>query len=128
MLRWLRLDLWVAMIEMVGALIIAGYCLAALVALARGRGPAAARLLIGQGALTGLGYTLAATLLKTLVLLSWQQIAMFAAIFALRTLLKRLFVWEQGRLGVRAGIPTGAAYSGGVRGATDGEGTQRDPR
>ncbi len=109
MLGWLHLDLWIAAIEAVGALIIAAYCGAAIVTRARGRGVMAARLLIGQGALTGLGYKLAATLLKTILLLSWQQIAMFAAIFALRTLLKRLFVWEQGRLGTRADEPLSPA-------------------
>jgi uncharacterized membrane protein len=97
-LRGLHLDLWVAAIEMIGALIIAGYCAAAVWALMRSRDIRAARLRIAQGAITGLSYKLAATLLKTILLLSWRQIAMFAAIFALRTLLKRLFLWEQQRL------------------------------
>ncbi len=94
----LHLTLWITGIQLVGALIVVAHCLAALFALVRHREQREARLLVAQGAITGLGYTLAATLLKTLVLLSWRQIAMFAAIFALRTLLKRLFVWEQQHL------------------------------
>lgn len=83
-----------------GALIIVAYCAAALLTLLRARtaGIVRARLLVAQGVLTGLGFKLAGTLLKTLLLVSWRQILVFAAIFALRTLLKRLFVWEQTRL------------------------------
>lgn len=58
----------------------------------------AARLLIAEGVLTALNFKVAATLLKTLELHTWPQIGMFAAIFALRTLLKRFFIWERDRL------------------------------
>ncbi len=83
-----------------GSVIIVAYCLAALLTLLRLRavGIVSARLLVAQGVLTGLSFELAGTLLKTLLLVSWRQILIFTAIFALRTLLKRLFVWEQTHL------------------------------
>jgi uncharacterized membrane protein len=101
-----RFDVWVVVIEMVGSLIIVGYCAAALATLirSRGRGICAARLLIADGVITGLGFKLAGTLLKTVLLVSWHQILMFAAILALRTVLKRLFAWEQQHL--KADDPT----------------------
>jgi uncharacterized membrane protein len=96
----LRFDIWVVVIEMVGSLIIAVYCAAALATLIRSRerGIRMARLLIADGAISGLGFKLAGTLLKTVLLVSWHQILMFTAIFALRTVLKRLFAWERQRL------------------------------
>jgi len=57
-----------------------------------------ARLQGATGAVTGLSFKLAGTLLKTIQLHTWQQIFMFIAIFTLRTLLKRVFIWEQERL------------------------------
>ncbi|MCA1669257.1 MAG: DUF1622 domain-containing protein [Thermomicrobia bacterium] len=98
LLHRLHVDVWIVAAEAVGSLIIVGYCVAAVLALLYRRGITAARLLVAEGAITGLGYKLAGTLLRTLLLLSWRQILMFAAILALRTLLKRFFVWEQGRL------------------------------
>ncbi|AWN23082.1 hypothetical protein DKM44_07445 [Deinococcus irradiatisoli] len=88
-------------IEAVGSLYILGYVLAGLAALLRG--PAAsrlirARLLVAEGVLAGLNFKVAASLLKTIQLESWQQIALFVATFALRTVLKRFFVWEQRQL------------------------------
>ncbi len=105
-LRLLRIDIWAGSIEMGGSLIIVAYVLAAVWTLLRSRttGITHARLLVAQGVLTGLSFKLAGTLLKTLLLVSWQQILVFAAIFALRTVLKRLFVWEQTHLQQRATI------------------------
>jgi uncharacterized membrane protein len=90
--------LWASIIEFIGALLIIGYILAALYALLRGRRIISAQQLVADGALAGLNFKLAGTLLKAIVVHSWQQILMFAAIFALRTILKRLFMWEKGRL------------------------------
>ncbi len=99
-LRLLHVDIWASLIEMGGSVVIVAYCLAALLTLLRSRavGIVSARLLIAQGVLTGLSFKLAGTLLKTLLLVSWRQILIFTAIFALRILLKRLFVWEQTHL------------------------------
>jgi hypothetical protein len=98
LLQNMHVEVWIVTAEAIGSLIIVRYCVAALLALIRRRGITAARLLVAEGAITGLGYKLAGTLLRTLLLLSWRQILMFAAIFVLRTILKRVFVWEQGRL------------------------------
>jgi uncharacterized membrane protein len=94
----LHVDVLIVAVEAVGSLIIVGYCAAAVLTLARRRGITVARLLVAEGAIAGLSFKLAGALLRTLLLLSWRQILMFAAILALRTVLKRFFVWEQGRL------------------------------
>lgn len=80
-----------ALIEFAGALIIAAYAIRAGYSLLRGASVDYARLIVADGALAGLNFKVAATLLKTLDLQSWQQISMFVAIFALRLILKRVF-------------------------------------
>lgn len=90
--------LWIALIEFAGALLIAGYCLAGLAELIRSRDVVSARLLVIQGSLWGLSLKTAATLLKTIEIHTWNQIAAFAAILALRTLVKRVMTWEETRL------------------------------
>lgn len=100
---FLRTDWWIAGIEFAGALVIAAYVIRALVALvlpcARSVEVriASARLLIADGVILGLSLKLAGTLLKTLALHSWERIAAFATILALRTILKRLFAHERTR-------------------------------
>ncbi len=84
----------IAPIEFAGALLIVGYCIAGLVELIRSRDLAATRLLVIQGSLWGLSLKTAASLLKTIELHNWEQIAAFAAIFALRTLVKQVMTWE----------------------------------
>ncbi|MFC4455781.1 DUF1622 domain-containing protein [Deinococcus sonorensis] len=89
------------LIEAVGSLYVVGYAVAALLTLLRGQAGTritAARLLVAEGALAGLNFKVAATLLRTIELHSWPEIGMFVAVFALRTLLKRVFSWEQRRL------------------------------
>ncbi len=99
----LPLDAGIAPIEFAGALLIVGHCIAGLVELARSRDLAAARLLVIQGSLWGLSLKTAASLLKTIEIHGWEQIAAFAAIFALRTLVKRVMVWEEAHLRGAAG-------------------------
>lgn len=94
----LNFSTWATLIEFVGALLIIAYIVAALVTLARTRDITYARLLVADGVITGLSFKLAGTLLKTIELRTWQQILMFVAIFALRTILKRFFTWERARL------------------------------
>ncbi len=89
---------WATIIEFVGALLIIGYIVAALYTLIRDKSITRARLIVADGVITGLSFKLAGTLLKTISLQSWQQILMFVAIFALRFILKRLFIWERERL------------------------------
>lgn len=86
------------LIEFTGALFIAGYAFAAMLVLATTRDVTRARLMVIEGVLLGLSIKLAATLLRTIELHTWDQILAFASILAMRTLLKRMFVWEQSRL------------------------------
>src|SRR3982751_671185 len=94
----MRLDLWAALIELAGSIIITGYAVAAVAALRHWKQRDClhrARLLLSDGVLLGLSLKVAATLLKTLMLRSWSQIGLFATILALRTILKWLFTWER---------------------------------
>ncbi len=90
------------MIEFGGSIVIAVACLQGLVVLITGLGSHLAivrgRLLVADGVVAALGYKTAATLLKTLELQSWASIGIFAAILTLRTVIKRVLVWEEGRL------------------------------
>ena len=99
------MDAGIALIEFAGALLIAGHCTAGLVELARSRDLAAARLLVIQGSLWGLSLKTAASLLKTIEIQSWEQIAAFTAILALRTLVKRAMTWEEAHLRDAAARP-----------------------
>ena len=87
-----------ALIEFAGALGIVGYCVAALAVLVRHWAITRARLLVIEGSLWGLGFKTAASLLKTTTVHDWNGIASFAAILALRTVLKWVFAWEASRL------------------------------
>jgi uncharacterized membrane protein len=98
LLDGLHIEIWVPSIEMIGAVIIVGYAVAAVLALLRGRGITESRLLVAQGSLMGLSFKLAATLLKTILIQTWGQILFFAAILAIRIVLKRIFTGEEARL------------------------------
>lgn len=95
-------QLAVALIEIAGALLIVGYCAAAAVQLLRTRTPDSARLLIIQGSLWGLSLKTAGSLLKTIELQTWAQIGAFAAILALRTVIKRVMTWDERRIEIAA--------------------------
>jgi uncharacterized membrane protein len=112
------LDVWIVgtalCIEMGGSLIVAFGCLRAVVALLSSSGATAgityARLVIADAVLWGLSFKVAATLLKTTELRSWEQIGAFAAVLALRTLLKHALDWERRQLSrppahITAGFP-----------------------
>ena len=86
-----------------GLVLIVGHCIAGAVELVRTRDPLRVRLLVIEGALWGLSLKTAASLLKTIELQSWDQIGAFAAIFALRTLVKRVMTWERRHL--HPGLP-----------------------
>jgi len=66
--------------------------------LSLGRGVLRARLLVAEGVVGGLGMMTAATLLRTIGLRTWHQIAVFTVVLSVRILLKKLFVWERQRL------------------------------
>ena len=98
------LALAIGLIEFGGALVIVAHALAALVLLALCRRTIEeARLILVEGALSGLGFKLSATLLKTIVLQTPRQIAAFAAVLALRTFIKVVLNRDRRRL--QAGGP-----------------------
>ncbi len=90
------------LIEFGGSVVIVAACLRGMAVIASGRGTHLAivrgRLVIADGVISALGYKTAATLLKTIELQTWTAIGMFASILTLRTLIKRVLVWEQARL------------------------------
>jgi len=57
-----------------------------------------AELLLAEGAVNTLSFKLAATLMKTIYIHTWRQMAILASIVTLRTLLKRIFSWRQAHL------------------------------
>jgi uncharacterized membrane protein len=87
---------------MAGTIIIAAGCLRGLASLVRGGATRSAlrgcRLLLADAVLAGLGFKVAATLLKTIELRRWDQIAAFAAVLALRSFLKLALDRERQRL------------------------------
>lgn len=97
----LTIALWA---EIAGSIALAGYLAAALLQVARRRNPyrvELARLTIADGVIFALSFKMAAALLKTVALQSWEQIGLFAATVALRTFLKRYFKWEETQLKAR---------------------------
>jgi hypothetical protein len=98
--------------DLAGSLLLVGYVAAALVGLARARGVAAARLAVADGVVLALSVKTAAALLKALELQSWNQIGLFATVLALRTLLKRVFAWEENRIRARGEPPRRAGPAG----------------
>ena len=87
-----------ALIEFGGALIVAVAVARTLILLGAGAGIDQARLALIAGSLGALDFKTAASLLKVLELATWHSVGAFAAILTLRTLIKRLFQWEQARL------------------------------
>lgn len=91
---------WVApVIDLGGSALIVAYALYAVLAIIRTRDIPHARLLVAEGALAGLSFKLAATLLNTILLHTWSQILVFAAIFGIRTIIKSVFAWEERHIG-----------------------------
>ena len=85
-------------IEAAGSLLLLIYVLVALTALLRQHGLDRSRILLADGAVLALGFKTSASLLKTIELGTWRQIGAFAAIFALRTVLKHAFAADKAAL------------------------------
>jgi len=94
----LSLSVLVLPIQLLAALVIVIHLAAALVAMGRTGSIPRARLTAADGVIAGLGLITAATLLRTIELRTWNQIALFTVVLTLRTLLKRLFAWERNRI------------------------------
>jgi len=87
-----------ALIEFGGAVIVVAYCALAGWTVLCERTPTKARRLVATGCLMGLNFKLAATLLKTVLVVSGSQVGMLAFVIGLRTVLKWTFVRERGGL------------------------------
>jgi len=109
------------MIEFGGAVIVAVAVGRALTALAGGAGIERARLLVIAGSLSALGYKSAATLLKAIELGTWHGIGAFAAIFALRTMIKQALTWERSRIVEPVGKAEGRFTNATFESVTTGE-------
>ena len=95
---WLGFRAWIVVIQFGAALLISGYAVAAVVTLVRTRDVNQVRLVMAEGVINGLGVLVIGALLRVITLESWNDIGLFAAILGLRTLLKRLFLWQEARL------------------------------
>ena len=78
-------------VDLLSAVVIVYHVLWALLAIVQRKGSDAARIRIAQGVLAALGFSVAGSLLKIIGLQTWSQIRLFAFVFLLRTMLKRVF-------------------------------------
>ncbi len=88
------LTAFILIIDLASAGVIVGYCAAAFVAAVRSGSAADAQLIVARGALLGMSMKTVAALLKAIELQTWDQILMFALIFVLRAVLKKVFQLE----------------------------------
>jgi uncharacterized membrane protein len=93
----------ISAIEFVGALTILAYALLAFSAILAREGVSRAKMIIAEGALAGLSFKVAASLLKLLKLSSWNSIGLFAVIFCLRSFIKFELNWQRRRIGLGMG-------------------------
>jgi hypothetical protein len=78
-------------IEIVSSVIIFGYCAAGFAFFISGKDGFTIKTLVANGTLLGMNLKLVGALLKTIELQTWNQLAVFVVIFALRTIIKKVF-------------------------------------
>ncbi len=88
---------WAAAIQALSGAVLAGYVAAAMTGPVLRGDVDRARLLVAEGVIGALGLMLPATILRTLVLRSWEQLLSLAMVLAMRIVVKRFFVWEKSR-------------------------------
>jgi hypothetical protein len=89
---------WARAIQALAGLVLAGYVAATMAGPVFRGDVDRARLLVAEGVIGALGLMLPATILRTLVLRSWEQLLSVALVLTMRIVVKRLFVWEKSRL------------------------------
>ena len=94
-----------AAVELLAAAVVAFHACWALAVILRHHDADRPRLIIADGVLAALGFSVVGTLLKALALQSWQQIGTFAYVFAFRTLLKQVFKREREQILKRKPAP-----------------------
>lgn len=88
-------------IELLAAVVVTFHACRALLAILRHYDADRSRLIIADGVLAALGFSVAGTLLKSLALQSWRQIGMFAFVLVFRMLLKQVFQREREQIARR---------------------------
>lgn len=78
-------------IEIVSSVIIFGYCAAGFAFFISGKDGFTIKTLVANGTLLGMNLKLVGALLKTIELQTWNQLGLFVVIFALRTIIKKVF-------------------------------------
>jgi hypothetical protein len=78
-------------IEIVSSVIIFGYCAAGFAFFISGKDGFTIKTLVANGTLLSMNLKLVGALLKTIELQTWNQLALFVVIFALRTIIKKVF-------------------------------------
>ena len=94
----LDFGLWSLVIQGLGALVLAAHLAGSMWLVLAHLDVARARLLIARGTLAALGLMVPASILRTLLVHTWEQIFSLTVLLGLRVSLKRLFAWEEGRL------------------------------
>ena len=89
---------WARAIQALAGLVLTGYVAATMAGPVLRGDVDRARLLVAEGVVESLGLMLPATILRTLVVRSWEQLLSVALVLTLRIVVKRLFVWERSRL------------------------------
>lgn len=79
-------------IEILGSAVIVGYCAAGFVVFLMGRDRLRTQMIVANGTLLGMNFKLVGALLKTIELQTWNQLAVFVVIFALKTIVKQVFL------------------------------------
>ena len=90
---------WIAvggtLIGLAVAIVIGFHVLWALAVLVRRQGTDRARMIVADGVLAALSFSVAGTLLGMIALQTWTQLGTFVFVYAFRTMLKRVFAWER---------------------------------
>ncbi|MCX5873050.1 MAG: hypothetical protein NTY51_07420 [Deltaproteobacteria bacterium] len=79
-------------IEILSSAVIFGYCVAGFAVFLQGRDRLRTQILVANGTLLGMNLKLVGALLKTIELQTWNQLALFVVIFALKTVIKKVFL------------------------------------
>jgi hypothetical protein len=79
-------------IEILSSAVIFGYCVAGFAVFIKGRDRLRTQILVANGTLLGMNLKLVGALLKTIELQTWNQLALFVVIFALKTVIKKVFL------------------------------------
>lgn len=87
-----ELKIFILLVELVSSLVIFGYCIAGFVVLIIHRSRIQSQIMVANGAVLGLSIKLVGAFLKTIEMQSWNQLAQFAAIILLRTMVKKVFL------------------------------------